>query len=158
MSQGCTRELLSTRIDAVEKALSHGKAPEEDLRGMSPVLPPSLVARHRLALAMESVVKGEFTYGTLKAELTEIRDSSLVPDYLRVEAGYLLTLVEKKEVLNRTASRAKDCAKENDDLKRSLEQSRKESEELRKEIEDLNFKLKKLEEIHIESVKRRGKQ
>ena len=163
--QGCAKELVTTKLDAAEHRLSQGKAPEESLRGMKPMLPPSLVARHRIALVMESMVKGDFSYATVKAVLTETRDSSFTPDYLRVEAGYLLTLVEKMEGLDKTASRAKECAKDNDELNRNLDQARKEldqarkeSEGLKKEVEDLSFKLKKLEEIHIESVKRRGTQ
>ncbi|OQC18243.1 MAG: hypothetical protein BWX71_02865 [Deltaproteobacteria bacterium ADurb.Bin072] len=82
-----------------------------------------------------------------------------------MEAGYLLTLVERMEGLDKTAPKAKEGAKDNDELKRNLDQARKEldearkeSEGLKKEVEDLSFKLKKLEEIHIESVKRRGTQ
>lgn len=156
--QGCAKELLTTRIDAAENKLSQGKASEENLKEMSPLLPPSLVARHKLAIIMESIIRGDFSYSAVKAELTEIRNSAITPDYLSVEAGYLLTLIEKMEGLNKNASKAKECVKDNDELKRSLEQTRKENEDLKKEVEDLNFKLKKLEEIHIDSVKRRGKQ
>jgi len=170
--QGCAKELVTTKLDAAEHRLSLGKAPEESLKGIKPVLPPSLVARHRMALVMESMVKGDFSYATVKAVLTETRDSPFTPDYLRVEAGYLLTLVERMEGLDKTAPRAKEGAKDNDELKRNLDQARKEldearkeldqvrkeSEGLKKEVEDLSFKLKKLEEIHIESVKRRGTQ
>lgn len=156
--QGCAKELITTRINAAEKNLSHGKASEENLKEMNPLLPPSLVARHKMAIIMESVVKGDFSYSAVKSELTEIRNSTFTPDYLSVEAGYLLTLIEKMEGLNKTASRVKECTKDNDELKRNVDQSRKENEDLKKEVEDLNFKLKKLEEIHIESVKRRGKQ
>lgn len=156
--QGCAKELIITRIDAAEKKLALGKPSEENLTEMNPMLPPSLVARHKIAIIMESVLKGDFRYSEVRAELTRIRDSAFTPDYLSVEAGYLLTLIEKMDGLNKTASRAKECAKDNDELKRNLDQVRKENENIKKEIEDLNFKLKKLEEIHIESVKRRGKQ
>lgn len=158
MSQGCARELLTTRIDAAEKQLSQGKAPEENLKEMNPLLPPSLVVRHKIALIVESILKGDFSYSAVKAELADIRNSSLTPGYLSVEAGYLLALIERMEVLSRTAGKAKECTKDNEELKRNLEQLRKENEDLKKGIEDLNFKLKKLEEIHIESVKRRGNQ
>ncbi len=156
--QGCAKEFLSTRIDSAENKLSHGKVSEENLKEMNPLLPPSLVARHKMALVMESIVKGDFSYSAVKADLTEIRNSSFTPDYLSVEAGYLLILIEKMEGLSKAAARAKECAKESDEMKRGLDQVRKENDDLKKEIEDLNFKLKKLEEIHIESVKRRGKQ
>jgi predicted RNase H-like nuclease (RuvC/YqgF family) len=159
-------QLLNTKIDAAEKNLSHGKASGEDLKAMNPVLPLSLVARHKIALIMDSVVKGEYAYGIMKADLEEIRDAALMPDGLKVEAGYMLVLVEKMEALQKTAAaKVKECARESEEQRRNLEQSKKEIEVLKKEnddskkeIEGLSYKLKKLEQIHLESVKRRGKQ
>jgi predicted RNase H-like nuclease (RuvC/YqgF family) len=163
--QGCATELLNTRIDAAEKSLSQGKASTEDLKSMNPLLPPSLVARHKIALIMDSIIKGEYAFSVMKADLDEIRGKAFVPDYLKVEAGYLLALIERMETFQKSAARAKEYAKESEELRRSLEQVKKENEGLKKELEDikketelLSYKLKKLEEIHLESVKRRGKQ
>jgi predicted RNase H-like nuclease (RuvC/YqgF family) len=163
--QGCATEILGTKIDTAEKSLSLGKASGEDLKAMNPVLPPSLVARHKIALIMDSIIKGDYTYSVMKADLEEIRGKTFVPDYLKVEAGYLLTLIERMETLQKSAAKAKEYAKEIEELKRSLEQTKKENEGLKKDLEDikkeievLSYKLKKLEEIHLESVKRRGKQ
>ncbi len=145
--QGCAKDLLSTRIGAAEEKLARGKASEVNLKEMNPVLPPSLAARHRLALVMDAIVRGDFTYAAVKADLVSIRDGALTPGHLGVEAGYLLTLVEKMEK-----------KKELDQSRREAEALKKENDELKKEVELQVFKLKKLEEIHIDSVKRRGKQ
>jgi cell division protein FtsB len=160
--QGCAKDLLSTRISAAEEKISRGKASEVNLKEMSPVLPPSLAARHKLALVMDSIARGDFTYAAVKADLLSIRDGALTPGHLSVEAGYLLTLVER---LEKSAARTRECSRDTDELKKDLDQSRrdaealkKENEELKKEVELQVFKLKKLEEIHIDSVKRRGKQ
>ena len=163
--QGCATEILNTKIDTAEKSLSQGKASGEDLKSMNPVVPPSLVARHKIALIMDSIIKGEYAFSVMKSDLEEIRGKTFVPDYLKVEAGYLLTLIERMETLQKSAARAKEYARESEELKRSLEQAKKENEGLKKDLEDikkeievLSYKLKKLEEIHLESVKRRGKQ
>jgi DNA repair ATPase RecN len=123
------------------------------------------VARHKIASIMDSIVKGEYAFGTMKAELEEIQGTTFAPDYLKIEAGYLLTLLERMETLQKSAAKAKEYAKEIEEQKRNvevakkeLEALKKENEDIKKEIELLSYKLKKLEEIHIESVKRRGKQ
>ena len=163
--QGCATEILSTKIDTAENNLSQGKASGEDLKSMNPLLPPSLVARHKIALIMDSIIKGEYAFSVMKTDLEEIRGKTFVPDYLKVEAGYLLTLIERMETLQKTAARAKEYAREGEELKRALEQAKKENEGLKKDLEDikkeievLSYKLIKLEQIHLESVKRRGKQ
>ncbi|HVN70710.1 MAG TPA: hypothetical protein VMU10_01700 [Desulfomonilia bacterium] len=132
---------------------------------MNPLLPPSIVARHKIAMIMDSIIKGEYAFGTMKTDLEEIRNKTFIPDYLKVEAGYLLTLIEKMETLHKTAVRAKEYAKDNEELKKNLEQTKRENETLKKENDDikkevelLTYKLKKLEQIHIETEKRRGKQ
>jgi len=163
--QGCATEILNTKIDTAENNLSQGKAAGEDLKSLNPVLPASLVARHKIALIMDSIIRGEYAFGVMKTDLEEIRGMAFVPDYLKVEAGYLLTLIERMEALQKSSARAKEHAREADELRKSLEQAKKEIEALRKENEDtkkeaemMSYKLKKLEQIHIESVKRRGKQ
>jgi predicted RNase H-like nuclease (RuvC/YqgF family) len=163
--QGCATDILGKKIDSAEKNLSHGKASEENLKALEPVFPPSLVARHKIALIMDSIVKGEYAFGIMKTDLEEIRGQTLLPGYLKVEAGYLLELLERMETFQKSAAKAKEYAKESEELKRSLEQAKKEietlkkeNEDIKKEIELLSYKLNKLEQIHIESVKRRGKQ
>jgi predicted RNase H-like nuclease (RuvC/YqgF family) len=163
--QGCATEILNTKIDAAEKSLSQGKPAGNDLKAMNPVLPPSLVARHKIALIMDSIIRGEYAFSAMKAELEEIRGKAFTPDYLRVEAGYLLALIERMETLQKSAARAKEYAREGEELKKSLDQAKKEietlkkeNEDIKKEVEMMSYKLKKLEQIHLESVKRRGKQ
>lgn len=143
-------------MDAVEQSLSQGKAPKENIQEITTAPSPSLGARKRIAAVMETIVKGDFSYASAKAELADIRGDARVPPYLSVEAGYLLLLLERMEGLSRQASRSQQLQKEVEDARKALELERKEKEDARKELEELRFKLKKLEEIHIESLKRRG--
>jgi hypothetical protein len=148
---------------SAEDKLSHGGAIDETLKKETPpVLPPSVAARYKLALIMDTIIRGEASLPAAEAELKEIRDSVIIPGYLKVEAGYLLALIEKMEGIQKSvnvqAAKNKECTKEGEDLKKVVEQTKKENEDIRKEIELLSYKLKKLEQIHIESVKRRGTQ
>lgn len=163
--QGCATEILNTKIDAAEKSLSQGTPAGNDLKAMNPEFPPSLAARHKIALIMDSIIRGEHAFGVMKTDLEEIRAKAFIPAYLKVEAGYLLTLIERMETLQKSAARTKEYAREGEELKKSLDQVKKENETLKKENEDIkkevemmSYKLKKLEQIHLESVKRRGKQ
>lgn len=161
--QGCATELFSMKLTAAEEKLSHGKASEENLKKeKAPILPPSVATRYRLAVIMDGLIRGENSLGTVQAELKRIRDDALTTHDLKVEAGYLLTLVEKMETLQKTANaqtaKNKECAKEGDELKKAYDQLKKENEDIKKEAELLSYKLKKLEQIHIETEKRRGTQ
>jgi len=163
--QGCSAGILNTKIDVAEKSLSQGKAASEDLKSLDPLLSPSLVARHKIALVMDSIIRGENSFSVMKTDLEEIRGNSFLPDYLRVEAGYILTLIERMETFQKSTAKTREYARESEELRKSLSESKKEIEALKKENEDikkevdvLSYKLKKLEQIHLESVKRRGKQ
>ena len=168
--QGCATELLSNKLDAAEKKLSHGRPADQDLKKeTAPLLPPSVAARYRLAIIMDSFIKGESTPSTIGEQLKKLRDNTFTPQDQKTEAGYLMILVEKMENLQRSlnaqAARNRECTKDGEELKRALEQIKKENEDRKKEIEDLKkesdlltYKLKKLEEIHIQTEKRRGSQ
>ncbi|HOM27954.1 MAG TPA: hypothetical protein PLS81_00665 [Deltaproteobacteria bacterium] len=154
--EGCSALQSYMSIGEAEASLSQGKAPKQDLRELEKQATADVLARIRIAMIVESAVKGEVNYASAKAELKDIRDKAELPSYLRVEAGYLLVLVERMETLAKASSRARDLARENEELKKALDSSRKELEDLGKENEELRFKLKKLEEIHMESLRRRG--
>jgi hypothetical protein len=160
--QGCASELFSSRLDSAENKIAQGRPANGDLKkGSIPLLPPSVTARYKIALAMDSFVRGEAPPGTIAQELKKIREDSFTPSNQRIEAGYLLLLIERIETLQKSLNaqtlKGKEYAKEGDELKKAYEQLKKENEDTRKEVELLTFKLKKLEEIHIETEKRRGK-
>jgi hypothetical protein len=159
--QGCATELLSNKLNTAENKLSHGKPADEDLKkGSAPVLPPSVAARYKLALIMDSFIKGESTPGAIGEELKKIREDSFTPYDQKIEAGYLIILIEKMEILQKSlnahAAKNRECSKESEELKKAYEQIRKDSDDLKKENDLLAYKLKKLEEIHIQTEKRRG--
>ncbi|HPC47349.1 MAG TPA: hypothetical protein PLW83_04840 [Deltaproteobacteria bacterium] len=154
--EGCSMYAASMKMGAVEQELSRGKVSREKVREIETGPSVTLGARKRLAVIVESVLKGDVSYGPVKADLEDIRDNPSVPPDLSVRAGYMLVLLERMEALSRQASRSGQIQKELEDLKRTLDQERKEKEELGKQLEEARFKLKKLEEIHMESLKRRG--
>jgi len=156
LAEGCTTYNACRSISEAEGALSQGKAPGRSVREVEAGPVSSLEARQRLALVMESILRGDFSYGSVKSELADIRDKSQAPDHLKTEAGYMLVLVERMEGLSKVAARSRECARENEEIKKTLETARKEQDDLKKQLEELRFKLKKLEEINIEALKRRG--
>jgi methyl-accepting chemotaxis protein len=163
IQQGCASELLSNKLTSAEKKLSHGRPAVEDLKKEpAPVLPSSAAARYKLALIMDSFIKGESSLATTQEELKKMRDDTFTPYNQMIEAGYLSVMVEKMESLqksiNALSAKSKECAKESEELRKTADQMKKENDDMKKEIELLSYKLKKLEEIHIETEKRRGKQ
>ncbi|MRS05040.1 hypothetical protein EG832_17770 [bacterium] len=159
--QGCASEFFSTRLESAENKLTQGKPANEDLKKDSiPLLPPSVAARYKIALAMDSYVKGEASPGAIAQEFKKIKDDSFTPSNQKIEAGYLLLLMERIETLQKSlniqSSKGREYAKEGDELKKAYDQLKKENDDARKELELLTFKLKKLEEIHIQTEKRRG--
>ncbi len=135
--------------------------PADDLKKDSiPLLTPSVTARYKLALAMDSFIRGDASSGAVAQDLKKIREDPFTPTNQKTEAGYLLLLMERIESLqkslNAQALKGKECARDGDELRKAYDQLRKENEDVRKEVELLTFKLKKLEQIHIETEKRRG--
>jgi len=159
--QGCAGEFFYGRLDSAENKLIQGKPADEDLKKDSiPLLTPSVTARYKIALAMDSFVKGEVSPGAVAQDLKKIREDSFTPSSQKIEAGYMLLLLERIESLQKSLNaqslKGKEYAKEGDELKKAYDQLKKENDDVRKEIELLTFKLKKLEQIHIETEKRRG--
>ncbi|HHO75708.1 MAG TPA: hypothetical protein ENN05_04685 [Deltaproteobacteria bacterium] len=136
------------KMDAAEQELSHGKSMSIDLGDIPLMVPPSVIARHKIAIAVDSIIDGRFNYKKLSESLTEIRNDPYVPRYLKVEAGYVLVLMERIE---RAGDDLESMSKKNDACERAQEQ-------MRGELEEMKYKLDKIEEIHIDSQKRRGMQ
>jgi len=136
------------KMVAAEDALSHGKPIGVDLSDVPLIVPPSVAARHKIALAIDSVIEGDYTYKELAVSLKDIRNDPYVPRYLKVEAGYLLLVVEKME----------HARHERDRLAKKNEACEREREQMKGELEEMRYKLEKIEEIHIDIEKRRGKQ
>lgn len=156
-------------MNAAEDRLSSGKSIGDDLGDRPAVVPPSATARYEIALAIDSLMRGDYNYKDISESLRGIRQNPLLPRYLKVEAGYILVLAEKMERSrqdeNKMAGKYKQCTKENKQLKEELDRakdkqklSEDEAQKLKTELEQLKYKLKKIEEIHIEAEKMRGMQ
>lgn len=166
---GCEAGLFLGKMNAAEDRLSYGRTIGDDLDDLPAIVPPSVAARHKMALAIDSIMQGDYNYKDISEGLTDIRQDPYLPRYLKVEAGYILVLVEKMERSRRgrdiMSEKYKQCAKDSELLLGELKQikdeqklSEQESTQLKSELEQLRYKLKKIEEIHIEVEKRRGMQ
>ena len=93
---GCTANLFLNKLGDAEENLSFGKPVQEDLHVTPPLMPPSVQARHTIAMAIDSLIKGDYIYKDIKVSLDTIRKDTFIPQYLKVEAGYLLVLIERR--------------------------------------------------------------
>ena len=152
---GCSSNLFIGKMEAAEDELSHGKSISVDLDNIPLMVPPSVAARHKIALAIDSIIEGDYNYKKLLKSLRGIRNDPYVPRYLKVEAGYLLVLVEKVELARQGLD---GLSKKNEECKRRQEQMKNKVEQMKGELEEMRYKLEKIEEIHIDSEKRRGMQ
>jgi len=160
---GCApTKLFLGKLDAAEDEIARGKPYGYDLAHKPALLPPSYDARHRLALIVESVLLGAYSYPEVRKDLEGIREDPHLPKYLRVEAGYLLVLFDELQRTRREvqhlSEEMKKCSDHSEKAQKTIEELKKHIEEKHKELEVLTFKLNKLEEIHLDTEKRRGTQ
>ncbi len=135
-----------------------GKPMGEQMK-MTPFLaPPSVKARHTIAMAVDSSLSDKYDENEAaeaRKNLAQIRKDKLLPQSIKVEAGYVLELLEKIEGFKRQmkiASQQKEkLAAENDKLTA-------ENDKMKSVLEELKYKLEKIEEIHIKTEMKRGKQ
>lgn len=159
---GCEANVFLGKMGAAEDKLSYGKPIGRDLNDIPAIMPPSVTARHRIALAIDSIIQGDYNYKDIKETLTDIRQDPYIPRYLKVEAGYILVLVEKMERERRARDEAsmkyKASAKDLAETAKNYDQCLQENEKMKGELKELKYKLQKIEEIHIDIEKRRGMQ
>ncbi|MEN6475178.1 MAG: hypothetical protein ABFD81_14275 [Syntrophaceae bacterium] len=149
--------LLTGKLQEAETSVSSGKPYKGNLGGYNTLASPDILARKKLALAMNTVVKGDIAFPEVKQTLKSIQKDPYTSAEIKVEAGYLFTLIEKLEArqrdLDHTRQRLEKTLKDKDDMageKDAIIAS------LTKERDDLAFKIKKLEEISTLTEKRRG--
>lgn len=155
---GCTADLTTRDLREAEDNLSYGKPAGEKVKGKPLVISPTVEAKYTIARAMDFVISeknddGEFQ--ETRKNLSSIRKNPLLPHYLKVEAGYIMVMLDKIEDLkrlNRASSLQKEkCADE-------VGRVKDENDRMKKELEELRYKLQKIEEIHINTEKKRGVQ
>lgn len=161
MSQlsGCTSIMRDSKLSLAEEDLSSGKQAGEKLKKPETTLVyPAVEARRVVAEAMDTIISEKYTEeeaAEIRRNLFRIRKNPLMPRDQKVKAGYVIVLFDRIETLrkqNRAVSAQKDKVLiEADGLKA-------ENDRLRKDLEELRYKLQKIEEIHINTEKKRGMQ
>ena len=130
----------------------------QDLSTTPVLIPPPVAARHTIAMAIDSLLSDKYDANEIRKTLTLMRKDPFIPRYLKIEAGYLLILLEKleeqKKIANKHASEKERVQRE---LKKELEERyTAENDRLKQELDELRYKLQKIEEIHINTEKKRG--
>lgn len=155
---GCAADLTTRDLREAEDNLSYGKTMGEKAKTKALVLSPSIEAKYTIARAMDSIVTDKNDDNEVqetRKNLSNIRRNPLLPHYLKVEAGYIMVMLDKIEDLkrlNRSSSQQKDkCTDE-------VGRMKDENDRMKKELEELRYKLQKIEEIHINTEKKRGVQ
>lgn len=130
----------------------------QDLSTTPVLIPPPVAARHTIAMAIDSLLSDKYDANEIRKTLTLMRKDPFIPRYLKVEAGYLLILLEKleeqKKIANKNAAEKERVQRE---IKKELEERyTAENDRLKQELDELRYKLQKIEEIHINTEKKRG--
>ncbi len=109
-------------------------------------------------MAVDSLLSDSYDASEIKKTLTLLRKDPFIPRYLKVEAGYLLILLDKLETQKRLAEKhAAEKERVQREIKKELEEKyMAENDRLKQELDQLRYKLQKIEEIHINTEKKRG--
>src|SRR5690606_3409716 len=131
--------------------LSMGNRITQDLSTTPVLIPPPVAARHTIAMAIDSLLSDKYDANEIRKTLTLMRKDPFIPRYLKIEAGYLLILLEKleeqKKIANKNAAEKERVQRE---IKKEFEERyTAENDRLKQELDELRYKLQKIEEIHI---------
>jgi hypothetical protein len=155
---GCKADSFSSKLKCAEDELSFGNRVGEQLTGTPALIPPPVAARHTIAMVVDSLLSDKYEVRETRKTLSLLRKDPFIPRYLKVEAGYLLVLLDKLEAqkrLNEKHSAEKERIQR--EFKKELEDKyTAENDRLRKELDEMKYKLQKIEEIHINTEKKRG--
>lgn len=137
---GCS-QVFDCRLADAERHVSAGQPLEQEFSGDRRLSSPSYRARLTLVEIMDGVLTGEYDPDRACSELETIRDDRFLPGMLRVEAGYLLVLIQQLV-----------------DEQQQCQQLLQQQETCGRENRELRYKLEKLQEIYLHTEKRRGEQ
>lgn len=163
---GCA-PLLPPEIITAEDSIAAGQALKSTASLDIPIDHPDIAARKKIILIMNSIITEEYSTAQTKAELNSIRNDPDVSRDLKIEAGYIISMVDiidsrNKDIENLQNKNTK-CLNEKSELVKALKEADwllKQKEELIMilvgEKQELKFKLQKLEEIYTKSERRRG--
>jgi hypothetical protein len=163
---GCA-PLLPQEIITAEDSIAAGKPLKSNISLDIMIDHPDIAARKKIILIMNSIITEEYSTAETKASLMTIRNDPDVSRDLKVEAGYIISLVETIDARNKDIdflqNKNTKCLNEKAELARALKEDEMilaQKEELisilAEEKKELKFKLNKLEEIIEKSERRRG--
>jgi len=155
---GCKADSFTNELKCAEDDLSFGNRVGKDLEAAPVLIPPPVAARHTIALVMDALLSDEYNAQEVRKTLSLLRKDPFIPRYLKVEAGYLLVLLNKLEGQKRLNEKhVAEKERIQQEFKKELEEKyAAENDRLRKELDELKYKLQKIEEIHINTEKKRG--
>jgi hypothetical protein len=166
---GCT-PWIPPEIKSAEDSLAAGKGLKSTSSLDIAIDNPDIAARKKILLIVNSIITEEYSTAETKAALIAIQNDPDVSRDLKIEAGYIISMIETigsrnkdTDFIDSLQNKNSRCLNEKSDLDKALKEADRlliEKEELITilvgEKEELKFKLKKLEEIYKKSEKRRG--
>lgn len=121
---------------------------------------PDITARKKIVLVMDSVINEEYSTAETKKILTDIQDNPDVSRDIKIDAGYIMSMISIIDIRNKDIDRLQQkntrCLNENYEIGKALKDKEDRISELIKENEELQYKFKKLEETYQKAEKRRG--
>jgi len=158
---------IPPEIMSAEDSVAAGKGLKSTSSIDIPIDNPDVAARKKIILIVNSIITEEYSTDETIEVLRAIQNNPEVSRDLKIEAGYIISMVEtissRNKDIDRLQNKNTKCSNEKSDLEKSLKEDElllKEKEELITilvgEKQDLKFKLQKLEEIYQKSEKRRG--
>ena len=128
---------------------------------------PEIDARRKMVLVMNSIITEECSVPEAKALLKTVQDSPDVPGDLKIEAGYIVLMIDIIDARNRDIDTLQQknasCINKMNEIEKGREAEEWEIKEKKARIaellnanSELEFKFHKLQEIYLKSEKRRG--
>ncbi|HEY9160370.1 MAG TPA: hypothetical protein VIS94_04715 [Desulfomonilia bacterium] len=170
---GCA-PLLPQEIVTAEDSIAAGKALKSTASLDIPIDHPDIEARKKIILIMNSIITEEYSTAETKAALMAIRNDPDVSRDLKVDAGYIISLVEiigeRNKDIDFLQNKNTKCLNDRAELEKTHKEDEKRLKEterilaqkeeliaiLAEEKKELKFKLNKLEEIIEKSERKRG--
>ncbi len=163
---GCA-PLLPQEIISAENSVAAGEALKSKASLDIPIDHPDIEARKKIILIMNSIITEEYSTAETKAALMAIRNDRDVSRDLKVDAGYIISLVDiisaRNKDIDLLQNKNTKCLNEKAELAKALKEDERmlaQKEDLililAEEKKELKFKLNKLEEIIEKSERRRG--
>jgi hypothetical protein len=159
MLTGCA-PLIPPEIISAEDSLAAGKELKSTSSLDIMIDHPDIEARKKIILIVNSVMTDDYSTTETKNALKAIQNAPDVSRDIRIEAGYIMSMIEtidrRNKDIDHLQHKVSKCLNEKSDLDKAIRENELQIIELIKEKDELDFKLGKLEEIYKKSERRRG--